>query len=100
MLFPAMRARLVSILHEDLGSGDITSALLKPKKCRAKIIANESCTIAGLEEALFLFKSKRVKAKVAVKDGKAVKKGKIVLRLEGINRNILMLQTGNQWPHL
>jgi len=61
MLTLKMKQKLKQILAEDVGRGDVTSALIPTKQCRAKIFTRESCVLAGLEEAKFLFKSHGVK---------------------------------------
>lgn len=84
-----MRQKLLLALKDDLGKGDITSRILPEKKCVAEISADEGCVLAGLEEAEFLFKSRGLKVKRPAKDGQAVKKGKIVLRIEGSGKKIV-----------
>ncbi len=92
MLSHAMKEKLVSILHDDLGRGDLTSHLLKPKRCRANIIAKESCIVAGLEEAHFLFHYRKVKAIAKAGEGSHVRKGTTVMVLKGSNRSILEVE--------
>jgi len=92
MLSSQMKKRLVAILKDDIGKGDVTSALLQPKKCTAKVVAGETCVVAGLEEAKFLFNHLGVKAKALAKDGSKVRKGKAVLSLHGLNKKILLAE--------
>jgi len=78
-------------LKEDLGEkGDITSkALFTRQTARARIIAKEECIVAGLEEAVHVFKRVGATATLLVKDGDAIKKRKPVLEIKGTVRSIL-----------
>ena len=67
MLTLKMKQKLKQILADDVGKGDVTSSLIPTKQCKAKIFTRESCIVAGLEEAKFLFKSKGVKVAVFLK---------------------------------
>ena len=81
-------------LDEDIGSGDITSKLTIPKnlKVKARIIAKEAGVIAGILVVRNVFKmiDKNIKFKPLVKDGQSVKKNKILARIEGNARKILL----------
>jgi len=92
MLSHEMKDQLVSLLHADLGSGDITSHILKPAVSRARLVAREPCILAGLEEAAFLFRYRNVKAVAKAKGGSRVKKGQAVLALKGKNINIFEVE--------
>ena len=78
---------------EDLKpSGDITSKLIKnKKKIEAKIICEQSCIIGGLNFAkeAFKFSDKKIIFKFKSKDGKKIKKGKIVAVIYGSAKAIL-----------
>ena len=78
-------------LIEDLGNkGDITSDLLfTSENSKAKIIVNEKCIIAGLEETKKIFKKLRVKTNFFLKDGDSVKKYNIIAELNGKATSIL-----------
>ncbi len=89
MLSAEMKRQLLRFLRDDLGKGDVTGAVLPARRCRARIVAKERCTIAGLEEARFLFGCRKVRAEAAAKDGAVVKKGRVVMRLQGLNKDIL-----------
>ncbi len=84
-----MGKKLIEILKEDIGKRDVTSALVPEKTCKAVIKINENSVIAGIEEVTLLFKTKSCKAKAFVKDGQFAKKRKIIMEIEGKNRNIL-----------
>lgn len=81
-------------LAEDLGGvGDLTSEALVPAKARARarLIAREAGTLAGVEVAAMVFRevSRSVKAKVLVKDGSAFRAGDVLLEVSGPARAIL-----------
>ncbi|HLC92726.1 MAG TPA: carboxylating nicotinate-nucleotide diphosphorylase [archaeon] len=82
-------AKLLSILKEDIGSGDITSAITPAAECTAQIKTNEACTLAGIEEIAFLFKSAGLTVHTHKKDGEIAKKGQKILEVHGSNRKIL-----------
>ena len=69
-------------MSEDLKpSGDITTKLLKNnKKIKAKIISNQNCVVGGLNFAkeAFKYSDKKVFFKSRTKDGKKIKKGKVI----------------------
>ena len=54
MLNSKIKLKLLSFLKDDIGQGDITSAVVPKKKCRAFIIAKENAILAGIEELKFL----------------------------------------------
>ena len=78
---------------EDLRpSGDITTKLIKDnKKINAKIISNETCIIGGLNFAkeVFKYSDKKIIFKTKTKDGKKVKKGKVIATIHGKSKAIL-----------
>lgn len=82
---------LNDFLEEDIGSGDITSnALLADEKARGIITANENCVLAGLEEAKKIFAFLKLNTKSQFKDGAKIKKGTVVLEIEGLTKSILL----------
>jgi len=80
-------------MSEDLKpSGDITTQLIKNNnKIKAKIISNENCIIGGLSFAkeAFKYSDKKVQFKAKIKDGKKIKKGKVVAIIYGKAKGIL-----------
>ncbi|MFH1663581.1 MAG: carboxylating nicotinate-nucleotide diphosphorylase [archaeon] len=89
MLSNEMKKKLVSFVKEDIAGKDITTELISEKKCSAEIRLKENAVISGLEEAKYLFEYFGVKVKLFSENGKAVKKGKILLKLFGSNKKIL-----------
>ncbi len=81
-----------AISEDLLPSGDITTQLIKNnKKIKAKIISNENCIIGGLDCAKVAFKycDKNIAFKTKTKDGKKIKKGKVIAVLYGNSKAIL-----------
>ena len=87
---------------EDLKpSGDITTKFIKnDRKIKAKIISNQECTIGGLNLAKEAFRcsDKKIKFEIKTKDGKKIKKGKVVaivyVKSERVALNFLSLISG------
>ncbi len=80
-------------MSEDLRpSGDITTQLIKNnKKIKAKIISNERCVVGGLNfvKEAFKYSDKKIVFKKKTKDGKKIKKGKVVAIIHGKPKAIL-----------
>jgi len=79
-------------LKEDLEpSGDITTKNINDKKVLAKIITGQNCIIGGINFAKETFKilDKKIIFKSKIKDGKEIKKGKIIAILKGSAKSIL-----------
>jgi len=80
-------------MSEDLKpSGDITTNLIKnDKKIKAKIISNQNCVVGGLNftKETFKYSDKKVVFRSKTKDGKKIKKGKIVATVYGKAKGIL-----------
>jgi len=80
-------------MSEDLKpSGDITTNLIKNNnRIKAKIIARQDCIIGGLDFAKKTFKYSDNKTifNIKIKDGKKIKKGKVVAEIFGKAKAIL-----------
>jgi len=78
---------------EDLRpSGDITTRLINNNtKIKAKIISNENCVIGGLNFAkeAFKYSDKKIIFKSKTKEGKKIKKGKVIAIVNGKAKAIL-----------
>lgn len=85
---------LLRLLEEDAPFGDVTSEAVIPEgtKARAVIIAKQDGVIAGVEEAKALFEHFGVKVSVRKRDGEEVRKGDVILELEGDARAILLVE--------
>ena len=84
-------------LDEDLKPrGDITTNLisLKNKKSKAKIIAKQNGVIAGLNfcKAAFKLIGKEASFKAKIKDGKKIKKNKVIAEIKAKTKTILIAE--------
>ncbi len=83
-------------MTEDLGDGDHTSLACIPSSAsgKAHLIVKENGVIAGVDIACEIMKQvdDGLKVKVLIKDGKEVKKGNIVLIVEGKAQSILLAE--------
>ena len=85
---------LLRFLEEDVPFGDVTSETVIPEgtRARAVVIAKQDGVIAGVEEAKVLFEHFGVEVVVRRRDGEEVKKGDVILGLEGDARAILLVE--------
>ena len=84
-------------LDEDLKPrGDITTNLIsfKNKKSKAKIIAKQNGVIAGLDfcKAAFKLIGKEATFKAKIKDGKKIKKNKVIAEIKAKTKTILIAE--------
>ena len=93
-------------LSEDVGGGDITTDLLIPKDKKALgiILAKEDGLICGLEICKLFFKTldSNIMFKAKFLDGDFVRKGRVIARILGNARPILMAERSglNMLSHL
>ena len=80
---------LKRFLEEDVGSGDITSRLLKKKKITARIITKEDTIVAGTKFVKKIFALKKCKVKILKTDGNRIKANQTILNIYGYADNIL-----------
>jgi nicotinate-nucleotide pyrophosphorylase (carboxylating) len=81
-----------SILEDLKPSGDITSKLIKNNKLiKAKIISNENCVVGGLglTKKVFKLSDKKIIFQLKTKDGRKIKKGKVIAIIYGKPKAIL-----------
>ncbi|MEM3703209.1 MAG: carboxylating nicotinate-nucleotide diphosphorylase [Candidatus Bathyarchaeia archaeon] len=86
-----LEEKLRQILAEDLGQGDVTSALIVPEGCiaEAEMVAKDNGVAAGIEEATVLLESLGLKFEVCVKDGDEIEPKQILMKISGDARTIL-----------
>lgn len=84
------REKIREMLVEDIGFADVTSEALVPARAiaRAEIVARQSGILAGVEEAAFAFEELGVHVKATKAEGKTIKAGDVLMRLEGQARSI------------
>ncbi len=83
-------------INEDRGDGDHTSLACIPKsaKGKANLLVKEKGIIAGVELAVKIFKQidKKLTVKVFIQDGEAIRKGDVVMSVEGSSQSILLAE--------
>lgn len=86
-----LEEKLLRLLTEDLGQGDITTGLIVPvgTMAQAEMVAKEPGVAAGIEEAEVLLKSLGLRVETLVKDGEKVKIGQKMIRVSGDAGTIL-----------
>ena len=86
-----LEERLLRMLAEDLGQGDLTTTLIIPdlSTSNAEVIANEEGITAGIEEAKVLLESLELKVQTTVADGDRIRKRQTIMRISGNTRTIL-----------
>jgi nicotinate-nucleotide pyrophosphorylase (carboxylating) len=93
MLTPRTEHLIDLALEEDAGLGDVTSRAIFPAKHRsvAVIDAKQDLVLCGLEVAARVFAKQdaRLKVKLLAQDGDRLKRGALVLRVEGPTAAIL-----------
>lgn len=82
------------MLKEDEGFGDITSNALIPedKVFYAKLISKDEGVLAGCEIIRGLFLESGISVISSMNDGDSIKKGDVLLEIEGNARKILLLE--------
>ena len=86
------KKQLSQFLAEDIGKGDITSALLSKKKISVRIISRESAIIAGVKYAKEIFELKGNNVKILKKDGSKIKPNDPIMIISGESGKILMCE--------
>ncbi len=93
LTLPHIKSIIKEALGEDIGSGDITSAVCFPSRLKvdAVILAKESCVVCGLKVAKMVFRlvDPKLKLKSMVSEGQRVKTKQSILKLSGDARSIL-----------
>jgi len=89
-----LEEKIRNMLAEDLGQGDITTALIVPadSTAEAEVTAKEAGVIAGMEEAKILLKSLGLKAEILVSDGEKIKAKSVLMKISGDTRTMLSVE--------
>lgn len=84
------KKQLQEFLAEDIGRGDITSALLTRKDISARIISREDDAIlAGVSFAREIFELNKCKVRILKKDGSKTKTDQVIMTVSGNAKNVL-----------
>lgn len=86
-----LEKKLMEILAEDIGQGDITTALIAPSgtEAEAAVIAKQQGIVAGVEETKTLWESLGLRAESSVNDGEEIEAKQVLMRVSGDVRTIL-----------
>lgn len=86
--------KLQNMLKEDVGQGDITTALVVPpdSTAEAEVIAEEPGIVAGMEEADILLESIGLNGENLFSDGEEIKTNDTLIRISGESRTILSVE--------
>lgn len=89
-----LEEKIRKFLEEDIGQGDITTALTIPPATtvEAEIIAKESGIVAGIEEALTFLESLGFQASALVSDGSKIDKKTTIIKIVGNARTLLSIE--------
>jgi len=89
-----LEEKLGQMLAEDLGQGDITTALIVPSEstAEAEVIAKQSGIAAGIEETKILLESLGLKAETMVKDGEEIEMRQKMIKISGNTQTILSVE--------
>jgi nicotinate-nucleotide pyrophosphorylase (carboxylating) len=89
-----LEEKLRKMLAEDVGQGDITTALIVPAEstAEAEVIAKEPGVAAGMEEAKILLESLGLKVEALVSDGEKIKMKQALVKVFGDTRTILSVE--------
>ncbi len=89
-----LEEKLGQMLAEDLGQGDVTTALIVPSEstAEAEVIAKQSGIAAGIEETKILLESLGLKAETMVKDGEEIEMRQKMIKISGNTQTILSVE--------
>ena len=89
-----LEAKLIQLLADDIGQGDVTSGAVIPAclNVEAEIIARDSGVVAGIEEATILSEILGLKVTTKVIDGKKIIKNQILMVVVGDAQLILSVE--------
>ncbi len=89
-----LEEKLLQLLAEDVGQGDVTATAIVPDRLivQAELIAKQQGIIAGIEETFVLAESLGLKVETFLQDGVEAKKGQVILKFLGDARTILSME--------
>jgi nicotinate-nucleotide pyrophosphorylase (carboxylating) len=89
-----LEEKLSQILTQDIGLGDVTASAVIPQnlQVKAEVIAKETGTVAGVEEAVVLAEYVGLKVRANVVDGQEVADKQVLLEISGNAQTILTVE--------
>ncbi len=89
-----LEQKLLTLLEDDVGQGDVTSNALVPAGCKAQavVLVKADGVVAGIEESAILAETVGLRVDQLVADGADVKKGQILMNILGDAKTILTVE--------
>jgi len=89
-----LEEKLRNMLAEDVGEGDITTALTVPVGAtgEAEVRFKEPGIVAGIEESTVLLESLGLKIQASFRDGEEIEADEIIMKISGDARTILSVE--------
>jgi nicotinate-nucleotide pyrophosphorylase (carboxylating) len=89
-----LKEKLLRILAEDVGQGDVTTGLVIPAgtTAEAEVISKEPGVVAGIEEIKVLIESLGLMAETLVIDGEKIRPKQVLIKVFGDTRTILSVE--------
>ena len=86
-----LEEKLLRLLADDIGQGDVTSGAVVPSDCtvEAEVVAKADGVVAGVEEAAVLAEALGLQVSTETDDGEKIEKGKVLLTVSGDARTVL-----------
>jgi nicotinate-nucleotide pyrophosphorylase (carboxylating) len=86
-----LEEKLMQLLAEDVGQGDVTSAAVVPSglTVEAAVVAKETGVAAGIEEIVILAETLGLSVKNEVADGEKIRNGQVLMKISGGVQTIL-----------
>ncbi|MCW4000249.1 MAG: carboxylating nicotinate-nucleotide diphosphorylase [Candidatus Bathyarchaeota archaeon] len=83
--------KLLSLLADDVGQGDVTAAAIIPADAaaQAEVVAKADGVAAGITEAIILAEALGLKAEAKVLDGAEIKNKQVLIKLRGNAQTVL-----------
>jgi nicotinate-nucleotide pyrophosphorylase (carboxylating) len=89
-----LEEKLRNMLAEDIGEGDVTTALIVPAgaTAEAEVRCREPGVAAGIEEATVLLDSLGLRVRASFKDGDEIRANQTLMKISGEARTILSVE--------
>ncbi len=89
-----LEEKLRNMLAEDIGEGDVTTALIVPAgaTAEAEVRCREPGVAAGIEEATVLLDSLGLRVRASFKDGDEIRANQTLMKISGDARTILSVE--------
>lgn len=86
-----LEKKLLRMLAEDVGQGDVTTALITPSgvEAEAEIVAKEAGVVAGAEEVTVFLESLGLSVQAFVRDGEELESKQVLFKVLGDVRTVL-----------